>query len=320
MDFILIGEFDVIDTMDHISRDFDVPFVYLTACSDEATLQRAKGTAPYGYVLKPFKERELHIVIEVALCRHEVARQINEHAAAREIILTATERAVRMRDDILAVVSHDLRSPLAGIVLSANYLLESMQSESLQHVKHGIEIIRKNARTIDRLIEDLCDIVSIDKGTLSLRMGSVKAQEVAIDALAMFEQAASQRSITLQLDVLATPILRGDRDRIIQVFANLIGNALKFSASGSAIAIGGKIVGNMLQFSVRDKAHGISPEQLGQLFDRGIGARQKSKKRFGLGLYISKGIVEAHGGTIWVESTPGVGSTFHFTIPLLRVA
>jgi signal transduction histidine kinase len=314
MDIKLQGKMDGIEAIELICAEVDVLFIYLTAFSDEATLQRAKNTEPFGYIIKPFKERELHIVIEVALCRHRIGREMKENAELRDALLESAERAVRMRDDILAVVSHDLRNPLAGITLSGNFLRDIIGNEVHAEVNHCIDIIHKNAAMMNRLIGDLLDVVSIDKGQLSLSHSSISAQEIVSDALALFEGLSAQQDIKLSSAKIPCLTFYGDRDRVLQVFSNLIGNALKFSPQGAAIIVSGKSQGDFVVFSISDSAGGIAEEQKSHIFERYWKDRPRSQKGAGLGLHIAKGIVEAHGGKIWVESRLGVGSTFFFTL------
>jgi PAS domain S-box-containing protein len=230
------------------------------------------------------------------------------------------QRAIRMREDVLAIVSHDLRNPLASILMTTQVLLQARGRLSEPLVIRNARIVQRNAESMSRLIDDLVDVASIDAGHLSLKLKRNKAPCLAADALSMFEGLASQHSIGLVSTPLPDVDLLCDRERVLQVFSNLIGNALKFSPGGRSIVVRGEARGAVAHFSVSDRAGGIVPDQVEHVFERYWQAPEARRKGSGLGLYIAKGIVEAHGGRIWVDSTPYVGSTFHFTIPLAEHA
>ena len=230
------------------------------------------------------------------------------------------QRAIRMREDVLAIVSHDLRNPLSSISLNADQLLHGPEKIAPQRVTKHAQAIRRNVERMDRLIGDLLDVASIDGGRLSLELKPNRVRGLVAEALSMFEVQASGRSIRLLSSSLPDVDLLCDRERVLQVLSNLIGNALKFSAEGRSIALQGELRGRVVKFSVSDEAVGITPDQIEHIFERYWQAPEALRKGSGLGLYIAKGIVEAHGGRIWVDSTPGVGSTFSFTIPLAERA
>jgi PAS domain S-box-containing protein len=226
--------------------------------------------------------------------------------------------ALRTRDDILAIVSHDLRTPLTTITAAAELLLRSAElpgGES-QPEKRARAILSAVER-MGRLLDDLGDVASIDAGRL--RLGLRERRSVA-DLLReiheMFEPlaaAGSRRLVTepprpdLEVDC--------DRERIFQVLTNLVGNALKFTRAGDQITIGADAMNDEVCFSVTDTGPGMSAEQLPRVFDRYWQAPETARRGSGLGLFIAKGVVEAHGGHMSVDSQPGRGSRFHFTLP-----
>jgi PAS domain S-box-containing protein len=230
------------------------------------------------------------------------------------------QRAIRTREDVLAIVSHDLRNPLASITMNADQLFHSPERITPQWVTKNAQIIRRNARQMNRLIGDLLDVASLDGGRLSLELKPNRTRGLVAETLSMFEAQASERSIRLLSTPLPDVDILCDRERVLQVLSNLIGNALKFSPQGRSIALQGEVHGRVVQFSVSDEAAGITPDQIEHIFERYWQAPEALRKGSGLGLYITKGIVEAHGGRIWVDSTPGVGSRFYFTIPLAERA
>jgi PAS domain S-box-containing protein len=227
------------------------------------------------------------------------------------------QRAVRSRDEVLGIVSHDLRNPLSVISMCAAALTEEASPKPGNVGEIG-EMMRESADWMQRLIADLLDVASIERGRLSLDPRAIDPVVLVAKAVDMLEHAAREAGVEIALDVPETlPKIQADPDRVLQVFANLLGNAIKFSAAGSRITIGADVEDGAVHFFVRDSGPGISAEHLPRIFDRFWQARATARVRgSGLGLAIAKGIVEGHGGRIWVESTVGAGSTFRFTLPL----
>jgi signal transduction histidine kinase/CheY-like chemotaxis protein len=471
MDIKLTEAFDGIEAARQIREVLDVPIIYLTAYADEVTLRGARETEPYGYILKPFEERELKAAIEMALQRHRtdlqrkeqqqtqgflaeasarlansldyetVARRAAEFvvpryadwcvislnetngegaipfftttytrdgaeeptlAARRPPLIEAVlrsgrselhpvipgfewladalgpehlealrrvgahslvcvplfahgmkigaialasgraerrygpadlalaedfasrlamaidnarlyreaQRAIRMREEVLAIVSHDLRHPLQSILMQAQLLAEDPQSNAA-----GRAIVRSSRRMV-RMIDDLLDIASIEAGCLSVELQPLSAARLALEALESFRSVAAERAVSLHP---ALPDERTrvscDRDRILQVLSNLIGNAIQFTPNGGSITVTAEPEGGCVRFAVSDTGPGIPPEQLPYVFERFWRAPQSFRKGAGLGLYIARRIVEAHGGTMSVKSEVGAGSTFFFTLP-----
>jgi signal transduction histidine kinase len=222
----------------------------------------------------------------------------------------AAWRATQARDDILGIVAHDLRNPLSAIDTLAQVL--RMKG---REVEIGNDIVDA-ARRMNRLIGDLLDVTSMEAGHLSLKQQRVPVAALITDAVEGQTTLASSASLELRLDTTRNlPDVWADRDRLIQVFENLIGNALKFTKPGGRITLGATARGDDVMFSVSDNGRGIASTHLPHVFDRFWQAPGSERRGMGFGLAIVKGIVEAHGGHIWVTSSPAQGSTFFFTIP-----
>ncbi|HSS40820.1 MAG TPA: HAMP domain-containing sensor histidine kinase, partial [Polyangia bacterium] len=167
------------------------------------------------------------------------------------------------------------------------------------------------------MVEDLLDISSIDAGRLSMEIGEHPVQAVLEDALELLQPVAKEKAITLRTQVDCSDAkLRCDRDRVVQILFNLVGNALKFTPRGGEVVVSATLSGDFAEVSVRDNGPGITPELVSRLFQRFVQAHGTARRGRGLGLYICRGIVQAHGGTVWVDTAVGRGSTFFFTIPL----
>jgi PAS domain S-box-containing protein len=222
--------------------------------------------------------------------------------------------AIRSREDVLAVVSHDLRNPLGTIQLSSAMLLSKLGDD--QRWRRHLEIIHHSCLRMDHLISDLLDMASIGAGRLSIEKHPEPAADVLREAADVHQPRARERAVTLTSDDsgLASVVVECDRHRIMQVFENLIGNALKFSRAGDAIALDAEVNAECVSFHVRDTGPGIPPAVVGHLFDP-YWSEKPGRSGVGLGLYIARGIVERHGGKISVDSEPGRGTVFTFSIP-----
>jgi signal transduction histidine kinase len=169
---------------------------------------------------------------------------------------------------------------------------------------------------MNRLIQDLLDVARMESGQLTIKPTRLSARELIVEAVDMQRPVAASSSLDLRYDVdRNVPDIWGDRDRLLQVFENLIGNAIKFTNPGGGITVTAALRDHQVIFRVADTGSGIAPENLPRVFDRFWQATRANRQGAGLGLPITKGIVEAHGGRIWVESTPNRGTTFSFTIP-----
>jgi PAS domain S-box-containing protein len=225
-------------------------------------------------------------------------------------------QAVQARDDVLRIVAHDLRNPIAVIQLAADLLIHQ-PSEMAGGSRSAVQRILRSSERATRLIEDLLEVTRVEVGKLVLEHHSVPAAEIVHGVAEAQGAIVLASSLELQIDVAGPmPAVWVDRDRLEQVFANLIANSINFTPAGGRITIGAAPTeGGAVQFWVTDTGAGFDAESREHLFDRFWQARQGVRHGVGLGLSIVKSIVEAHGGRVWVDGAPGLGSTFYFTIP-----
>ncbi|HUQ04702.1 MAG TPA: HAMP domain-containing sensor histidine kinase [Kofleriaceae bacterium] len=227
------------------------------------------------------------------------------------------DEAIAARDEFLAMVTHDLRTLLGGIAMNAAMLIrEADDSPEGRLVVRRADSVQSFAGRMTRLISDLLDVSSIEAGRLGISVERLDASRLLRETVDTFQPLAASRGITLTATMADDALLANfDHDRILQVLGNLVGNAIKFTGAPGTIEIGVYPDGENVVFSVRDSGSGIDAADVNLIFDRFWQAPTETRRGLGLGLYISRCIVEAHGGRIWVESEPGRGSVFTFTLP-----
>lgn len=228
--------------------------------------------------------------------------------------LGEAEAAIRTRDEVLSIVSHDLRNPLSTITMAAG-VLEMPIDESRKAAQIGI--IKRAAEHMERLISDLLDVGAIESGNLRLELEILDIGPILTETHRMMEAKAARKSVLLQrVSVEGLGTIRGDRYRILQVLSNLVGNAIKFTPAGGSITLRARPSPGSIVVSVEDTGPGVPEEDVPHIFNRFWHSSRRKHGGAGLGLAIAQGIVEAHGGKIWLENRPGGGATFAFELPV----
>ena len=254
-----------------------------------------------------YDEADLSLAADVA----RRAAVVVEHAR----LFHQAEQATRARDDVLAVVAHDLRNPLNTVTMAIGLMLETTPIERTQERRQQ-EIVRRAADQMNRMIQDLLDVKRMETGHLTIEAKPESASVLVSDTIEMLRPLASGSSIAMEANVDADlPPVLADAARIQQVLSNLVGNAVKFTPRQGRITVSANRLDREVRFAVIDTGPGIPPEQVPHIFGRFWQAKSSDRRGIGLGLAIAKGIVEAHNGRIWVESQVGAGSTFYFTLP-----
>jgi signal transduction histidine kinase len=293
-------------------RATEVACAILPVVADAAPI----GVVCFGYdhvrsFAEPDRAFKAILARQCALALERVAREgvlARLYGEERDAHLQA-EQATRAREEILSVVSHDLRNPLDAIMMGATALLGTGSGPRQRSIS---ERIHRQAARMARLIEDLVDFAGIEAGQLALRREAHPPDEMVAAVSDLFEPLAEERGLRFAVEVPSgVPAIDCDSDRVVQVLSNLVSNALKVTPRGGTIAVG---VRPDRVFYVRDTGPGIAPDELPKLFERYWRGKSSHYKGAGLGLSIARGIVAAHGGKIWAESEPGVGSTFLFSL------
>ncbi|HZO15378.1 MAG TPA: ATP-binding protein, partial [Polyangiaceae bacterium] len=286
---------------------------------------------PHEWALARAVTEGVAVSQEVEILRGDNTRAIvlNSAAPIREegrivagvatfVDLTSHKEALRAREEILSIVSHDLRNPLNVVSMSSAVLQQAMP-EDVARARKATEAIARASQRMTRLIDDLIDFASIQSNRLSIQRAPHDARRLMEDARSAFETIAADKGLHFECHIVdELPHVNCDRDRVLQIFSNFIGNAIKHTPSGGNITIGAAEGLGTVHFWVTDSGPGIAGEELPHIFDRYWKGTRASREGSGLGLAIAKGLVSAHGGHIWVESQVGVGSTFHFSVPTAR--
>jgi signal transduction histidine kinase len=242
-----------------------------------------------------------------------VEREATDEDMSRERDIA--DRLVSTRDEFLANVSHDIRSLLSALGMNTELLLKhAPEGPAGDRMRRYAVANQRLAARMNRLVNDLLDVSSIEGGRMSLLIEPVEVPKILRDTVEAFETIASTKGIDLGADITAAVRAYMDGGRVLQVLANLVSNAIKFTPAAGRVSIRVRAAQNEILFSVSDTGIGIPAAELPRIFER---FRQISKDRrgLGLGLHISKSIIEAHGGRMWVESEVGTGSVFHFALP-----
>jgi signal transduction histidine kinase len=258
----------------------------------------------------------MFVALGVVLCTlgASLHRRLNQEQGAHR----AARADVRAREQLLAAVSHDLRSPLASLLLQVEMLLRTVDHEPA-HTQACLQRVRRAAFLMHRLVSDLLDFAMTEAGQLAIEVHPVRITALLAEACAMAEPSAKPRNIRLHRHFPDLELeVSCDGDRILQVVSNLVGNAIKFSPSGSAIAVRMTELDDELIVAVTDDGPGVPASDLPHLFEPYWRADRLDRRGVGLGLPISKAIIESHGGRIWIESEPGAGTRASFALPVRR--
>ncbi len=285
-------------------------------------LTRKDGTqVPVEISLRPTR---VHEELRVTAIIHDVsdrekAEQLVRAAKAQlEVRNREVARASRLQKDLLDSVSHELRTPLHTIIGFTELLQEELEGPLNDTQKRFLRHVYSDALHLLEMVNDILDINAIEAGRLDLQLTSFDAAACIEEAIGTIAEMAALKSVQIENHVTAPLMIQADRDRFGEVIYNLLSNAVKFNRENGKLGIEAELAGDRVRFCVWDTGVGIAPEQCATIFDRfgQAGTRQRgSGQGTGLGLPITRRLVELHGGSVWVESRVGEGSRFYGTFP-----
>jgi signal transduction histidine kinase len=300
MDVRLEGGMDGIEAAKEIRARADIPIVYLTAYADEPTLQRAKITEPYGYLLKPFQTRDLQINIEMALHKHTMQKALDQQ-----------------RTEFLSMLTHDIKNPLSIIMGYAEMLAEDVKARGFTEAAEIAAMIESNVLAVLSLVSNYLYCSTRSGGGLKLARQPVALDGILRSVARRYSPEAQRRG--LELHVRADrdlPLVESSTEVLERVFANLVDNALKFTPERGQVTLAARFASGEVIATVTDTGVGIPERDLPLIFEKfRRAAEDQSRTGMGLGLFIVKELVQASGGRIEVASTPGAGTCFSIYLP-----
>ncbi|WP_047306090.1 ATP-binding protein [Pseudomonas fluorescens] len=247
---------------------------------------------------------------------NDLRRSALEHDLARQVL--REQQAVRARDELVAVVSHDLRNPMTVISMLCGMLQKAFSSDgphTSRRISSAIDTMQQAASRMNNLLEDLLDTSKIEAGRYSIAPQPLEVSQIFEEAYSLLAPLAQDKAIDISFHAEPELTIHADPERLFQVLSNLVGNAIKFTPMQGKVGVVAMSDGEQIVFSVRDSGEGIPADQLPFIFDRYWTLKEGNPNGTGLGLYITQGIIQAHGGKIEAHSEPGKGSEFRFSVP-----
>ncbi len=322
MDIMLQGEIDGIETAAKIQTIAKIPIVYLTAYADRETLKRAKATHPFGYLLKPFKEKELQVTLEIALSRHQAEVEFQkavevEYQTQYQAQIQEKQAEITRKSLYLSMLSHDFRTPLSIVKLAAEVLQHQSQNLTEEKKQKRFRSIQTAVTNMDQLLSDVLAMEQTDAASLKFSPARLDLVAFSRDVVETVQSLTNQNTLifTSSLPENARPCL--DEQLLWHLLNNLLSNAIKYSPQGGNIWL--TLSGNDREIciQVEDRGIGIPLEYHSNLFKPFQRADNVGRiPGTGLGLAISKQCVDLHQGQIAVESEEGKGTKFTVTLPI----
>ncbi|MEG4497735.1 response regulator [Microcoleus sp. F10-C6] len=348
MDIVLKGDMDGVTAAEKIRAHRNVPTVFLTAYADDKTLQRAKLTDPFGYIIKPFQQHDLRVAIEIALHRHEIETKMREALKTSEAVRESMEEKSHRQNQYISMAAHELRNPLNAILISAELLKLDRTCSSDESQVRTLRLVHSATQKMNQLIDDMLFMGRAEAGQLKCNPLPINLVEFCQDLLdqLLLGNEAKHKLTLIPSDVTSAML---DRQLLHGILSNLIVNAIKYSPNGGQVTLelecrqageGDKeaifclspewlfpnskltnINSPLLIMRIRDEGIGIPETEVGKIFEMFYRCKNTGKiKGNGLGLTIVKKAVELQGGAIACESKIGMGTTFKVALPYVALS
>ncbi|MBE9145636.1 hybrid sensor histidine kinase/response regulator [Planktothrix mougeotii] len=310
MDIVIKGDLDGIETAKLIQEKFNIPVIYVTAYADDETLERAEETESYGYILKPFKEREVHAAIKIALKKHQSTLKMQESLKEAQAVTDEKSR-------FLSIASHDLKTPLTAIQMSAGMLKDYSDKWTEDKKQKHLDRIQTSVSNMNNLLEELLILSRAESGKLIFN--PEPTQVVAFCQSIIEEIKPLAQAGHRVLFMSSQEVIHGNLDKPLlrHILINLLSNAIKYSPNGGTVSLKIHQDGKFIWFEIADEGIGLPMDYQAKLFQQFERASNVGNiKGTGLGLSIVKQAVDLHQGQIKVESEVGKGTIFTVTLPL----
>lgn len=348
MDIVLKGDMDGVTAAEKIRSKVDIPTVFLTAYADDKTLQRAKLTNPFGYIIKPFQQNDLRVAIEIALHRHEIETKMREALKASEATRESVEEKSHRQNQYISMAAHELRNPLNAILISAELLEIDRTRSSDESQVRTLRLVHSATQKMNQLIDDMLFMGRAESGKLKCNPLPINLVEFCQDLLDQLQLGnETKHQLTLIPSNVTSAIL--DQQLLHGIISNLIVNAIKYSPNGGKVSLeleysqagdGDKepifclspqclfpnskftnINSPSLIIKIRDEGIGIPETELEKIFEMFYRCKNTGKiKGNGLGLTIVKKAVDLQGGAIGCESKIAIGTTFTVVLPYVALS
>ena len=319
MDIMLQGEIDGIETAQIINQQANIPIIYLTAYADEQTLQRAKITKPFAYLLKPFRARELHTNIEMSLARHQLETEIQAQTPTQVPSYPIYHQdSEQLKSEYLSMAVHEFRNPLTHILGWTQLLRKCRESNqcSIEQINKGFNYIEQAAKTINVLLEDILTMARTESSAIHFQPASINVNNFCQDLIQTLQFNSAQK-YSFQFESQGEYFYLVDKSLLWHALTNLLSNAIKYSPDGGTITLKLFSTDTDVCFQIEDTGIGIPTEDLPSLFEPFTrGSNCSHIAGTGLGLAIAKRCIDLHQGTIAVASQVNVGTTFTVSLPL----
>ncbi len=311
MDIKLQGEMDGIEAAGKIKLHQNIPVIFLTAYSDDATLKRAKITEPFGFLIKPYEDRELQINIEVGLFRYQSEEKI-------KAINEQLKEINNHKDKMFSIISHDLRGPFHGLLGFIDILKEDIDSLSKAEIFEVVNKIDSSAKKVFMLLENLLQWSRIHNGKLEYKPGKINLNEITKHSISLLSSNVLVKNINILNNIGEELFAEADYNMLLSAIENILTNAIKFTPKDGKISIEASQINGAVKYSITDTGIGMSGEKVKSILNNEFLQSTKGTENesgTGLGLMICKELVETNGGELEITSEINKGTTVSIILP-----
>lgn len=307
LDINLAGEMNGIEFAEIVKSKYDIPIIYTTAYADNDTLNKAKVTEPYSYIIKPYDLKDLESSISITLYRKETENKIKEINRAKE--------------KLFSVITHDLKSALSGFMKLSELLSEEFEKLTIDEMQETAEAMHKSSSGLYKMLENLLEWSKIQTGNMNYSPEKFNLIEIFDDCCNIFSPMLKEKDLSFNQDINPDLKIKADKNMLEIILRNIVSNAIKFSKPGGNIEIKAEKFFKKCKISVSDEGIGIPEKIQNQLFGKNLKISRigtKNEKGTGLGLMICKDLANKNDGDIRIESKENVGTTVYITLPLIQ--